>query len=152
MHTAPSTRVDVYARDDAGTGRFTPRWLGCGSLIAPDVVLMHGQEDPDMDTDAEVVCVLSNDGGDVITGRVAAAADGSARAIGLDAPTGRPVRPTQPPTDPTRPLSEWVADVARQSGCSHHRPPGPPPDDRNPDRVRGRPWWCRLFPTLPGCR
>lgn len=150
MSTVASTRVDVYAGADSSSGLPAAHWLACGSLIAPDVVLLHGPGHIRADT--AVVCVLSNDGGEIATGRVVAAVDGSATAVGLDAPVGRPVQAAQAPADSARSLTGWVETVAHQSGCSHRRPAGPDPDDECPDRATGRPWYCRLFPTLPACR
>ena len=147
MQTAPATRVDIYAAhdDDSPLGA----WLGCGSLIAGRLVVPHRRL-PDR-TGLAVLCAITSGGtGDAIHGVTLESADGvPATAIALDRASLQPVQRTPPAPDleAGESLGEWLEAVARASACTH-RPPGgvegPPPP------VEGG-WWCRLWPTAPGC-
>lgn len=155
MHSEPpserQTRVDIYRAGDihrAGeAGAIHGTWLGCGSLVAPRLVVPHVQL-PET-TDPSVVCVLSEDGAEAIPGRLLASVDGGqATAVGLESPSSRPVAhtPRIPDVGHGERLDRWLDTIARHSGCSHR--PVEQPSDAGLDAS----WICRIWPTAPGCR
>lgn len=146
MQTAPATRVDIYAAhdDDSPLGA----WLGCGSLIAGRLVVPHVRL-PDR-TGLAVLCAITSDGtGDAIHGVTLESSDGvPATAIALDRASVQPVQRTPPAPDleAGESLAGWLDAVARASACTHRAPGGVEPTPP----VEGG-WWCRLWPTAPGC-
>lgn len=150
MHTEPTTerqsRVDIY---EAGEDGLTHgRWLACGSLIAPRVVVPHVPLP--QTTDLAVVCVLSQDSAEAIAGRTLGSADGApATGVGLESPSSHQVAhtPRIPDLAHGERLDRWLDTIARHSGCSH-RAPEKPADDPGVDSW----FYCRLWPTAPGCR
>ena len=146
METAPATRVDIYAGHDDVAPLGT--WLGCGSLVAARLVVPHVPL-PDR-SGLSVLCAITSGGtGEAVPGVTLDSADGSpATAIALDRPGIQPVQDTAAPPDLAggESLADWLDDVAGASGCSHD----PPGDDETPPPVE-TPWWCRLWPSAPGC-
>jgi hypothetical protein len=145
MQTAPATRVDIYAAhdDDSPMGA----WLGCGSLVAPRIVVPHVPL-PER-VSLAVLCAITADGtGDAVHGVTLESADGMpASAIALDRAAIHRIQRTAPPPDLDAggSLADWLAAVARASACTHRAPGGvePPPIEKS--------WWCRLWPSAPGC-
>lgn len=143
--TARQTRVDIYATDGEG---LHGKWIGCGSLVAPRLVVPHVRLP--QTTDLPVVCVLVEDHGEVIEGRTLGSADGApATAVGLGSPSSQPVAhtPRIPDLAHGERLDRWLETIARHSGCTHNAP-GEPAEQPGPEA----PWYCRIWSTAPGCR
>lgn len=144
--TVHRTRVDIYAA--SGEGDLPGTWLGCGSLVAARLVVPHLALP--QTTGLPVVCVLCDDGGEVIRGRTLGSTDGAkATAIGLETPSTRAIAhtPRIPDLEHRERLDRWTATIARHSGCSH-RAPG----EGSGELELQKAWYCRIWPSAPGCR